>query len=118
MRRLSVLVLVFWLVGCVLVKAVGRQMEYLERGMVAVKVTNGVFLSWRLLGTDDPITAFNIYRNDVLLTASPLTDRTNYLDAGGSLASVYKVEPVVNNVALDEAVEPVKAWTSLTSACA
>jgi len=111
MRRFSVLALFFWIMGCVLTQAVGRQMEYLDRGVVAVKITNGVFLSWRLLGTDNPATAFNLYRNDVLLTTTPLTDRTNYLDAGGSLASVYKVVPVVNNVALDEAVEPVKAWT-------
>ncbi|PDO09188.1 MAG: hypothetical protein BLM47_13995, partial [Candidatus Reconcilbacillus cellulovorans] len=31
--------------------ASARQMEFLNRGLVAVKVSNGVFLSWRLLGT-------------------------------------------------------------------
>lgn len=111
MKRFSVLAVVFWMIGCVMVQAVGRQMECLDRGVVAVKVTSGVFLSWRLLGTDSPATAFNLYRNDVLLTASPLTDRTNYLDASGSLASEYKVVPVVNGVAIDEAVKPVKPWS-------
>jgi len=38
-----------------------RQMEYLDRGLVAVKVTDGVFLSWRMLGTDAKDISFNIY---------------------------------------------------------
>ena len=29
-----------------------KQMEHLNRGLVAVKTKKGVFLSWRLLGTD------------------------------------------------------------------
>ena len=40
-----------------------RQMENLDRGLFATKVDNGVFLSWRMLGTGDPNICFHIYRN-------------------------------------------------------
>ena len=40
-----------------------RKMEYLDRGLVAMRKDQGsVFLNWRLLATDDPSIAFNIYR--------------------------------------------------------
>ncbi len=63
-----------------------RKMEFLDRGMVGVKTTdNSVFLSWRLLGTDDFDTAFAIYRKEgngkqKKLNTSPLTKGTNFLD--------------------------------------
>jgi rhamnogalacturonan endolyase len=38
-------------------------MENLGRGVVAVRsTTTEVFVSWRVLGTDPPDTAFNLYR--------------------------------------------------------
>ena len=41
-----------------------RQMEYLDRGVVAVRNAEGhVFVSWRLLATEPQETAFNLYRN-------------------------------------------------------
>ena len=63
-----------------------RKMEFLDRGMVGLKTTdNAVFLSWRLLGTDDFDTAFSIYRKEgngkqVKLNAVPLTKGTNFVD--------------------------------------
>src|SRR5690606_23293799 len=39
------------------------RMEYLDRGLVAIKTTgNSVFLSWRLVATDDYDKAFHLYR--------------------------------------------------------
>jgi len=40
--------------------ATSRQMERLGRGVVAVKVSNGVFVSWRLFGTDPDSRDFNV----------------------------------------------------------
>jgi len=80
-------------------KADTRQMEYLNRGLVAVKVTNGVFLSWRLLGNDPKNIAFNIYKNKTtLVNSTPITTSTNYVDAAGLLTDTYTIRPVVNNV--------------------
>lgn len=73
-----------------------RQMEKLDRGLVAVKVNNGVFLSWRMLGTEPPNIAFNLYRSGTKVNSSPITGATNYVDASGNTASTYTVCPVIN----------------------
>lgn len=72
-----------------------RQMEALDRGVVAVQVGNGVFVSWRLFGTEPSNTGFNLYRNGTKVNSSPITTSTNYVDSGGSSSSVYTVRPVV-----------------------
>ncbi|GAB3537663.1 rhamnogalacturonan lyase [Pontibacter brevis] len=81
-----------------------RQMEYLNRGVVAVHTgSDSVFVSWRLLGTDPEATAFNLYRKTgnkkpVKLNRKPLTESTNYTDTGVNLnqAPSYFVRPVLN----------------------
>ncbi len=41
-----------------------RQMEWLDRGLIAVPDRQGkVLVSWRLLGTEDPQSVFNVYRS-------------------------------------------------------
>lgn len=63
-----------------------RNMEFLNRGMVGLKTTDkSVFLSWRLLGTDDYETAFTLYRQQgdcpkQKLNRTPLIKGTNFLD--------------------------------------
>ncbi|WP_293923819.1 rhamnogalacturonan lyase [Sphingobacterium sp. UBA6320] len=63
-----------------------RNMEFLNRGMVGLKTTDkSVFLSWRLLGTDDYETAFTLYRQQgdgpkQKLNRNPLIKGTNFLD--------------------------------------
>lgn len=86
-----------------------RQMEYLDRGLVAVKVDNGVFLSWRMLGTDPDDIAFNIYRDGVKVNPEPIADRTNYVDPAGTIASTYQVAPVVGGEELRPSL-PVSVW--------
>ncbi|HEX2926511.1 MAG TPA: hypothetical protein VHP38_09700 [Ruminiclostridium sp.] len=68
-----------------------RQMEYLDRGIVAVKVSNGVFISWRMLGTDPEDIGFNIYRDGKKINSSLITSVTNYVDSDGTLNSKYYV---------------------------
>lgn len=82
-----------------------RQMEKLDRGVVAVRTgANNVFVSWRVLGLDASTTTFNVYRSTagaaaVKLNASPLTV-SNYADTSAASASVhtYSVRPVVGGV--------------------
>lgn len=89
-----------------------RQMEYLNRGLVAVKVSSGVYLSWRFLGTDNTATGFNIYRNNTKINATPITTSTNYTDAAGTTTSVYKVLPVLNGVEDTVGVKTVTPWAA------
>jgi rhamnogalacturonan endolyase len=72
----------------------GKQVEKLDRGVVAINTGSGVFLSWRLLGTDDSALAFNVYRGKTKLNKTPLTT-TNFLDAAGTATSSYQIRQVV-----------------------
>lgn len=76
--------------------AAPRQAEKLSRGLVAVKVSGGVFVSWRLLGTEELSVSFNLYRNGTKVNSSPITNSTNYLDSAGTTSSSYTVRAVVN----------------------
>ncbi len=78
-----------------------RQMEALNRGLVAFRTSeNSVFISWRLLGTDVEGTAFNLYRSSdgkpaVKLNEQPLLV-TNFTDASDGKSTVsYFVKPVL-----------------------
>lgn len=80
-----------------------RQMEYLDRGLVALRTdTNTVFLSWRLLATDHPDIAFNLYRKTgqpgrVKLNQSLLTAGTNFTDNNVNFSenNLYYLRPVL-----------------------
>ncbi len=76
--------------------AAPRQAEKLGRGLVAVKVGGGVFVSWRLLGTEELSVSFNLYRNGTKVNSSPITNSTNYLDTAGTTSSSYTVRAIVN----------------------
>lgn len=81
-----------------------RQMEALNRGLVAVPNGEGqVFVSWRLLGTDPRGIAFNLYRTvgeqaPVRLNDEPLTESTAFVDVtvDPSQGVHYYVRPVVD----------------------
>ena len=72
-----------------------RQMETLNRGLVAIKTNNGVYLSWRLLGTEASVPTitkspdFDVYKNGNKIAT--VTDSTNYLDYSGTTSDKYTV---------------------------
>jgi hypothetical protein len=77
------------------------QMEDLDRGVVAVKVADGVFVSWRMFGYEyDAKTpsnvAYNLYRGTTKIAT--VTSSTNYLDDGGTATSTYAVSAVIAGV--------------------
>lgn len=76
--------------------AAPRQAEKLSRGLVAVKVSGGVYVSWRLLGTEELSVSFNLYRNGTKVNSSPITNSMNYLDTAGTTSSSYTVRAIVN----------------------
>ena len=86
------------------------QMENLSRGVVALPRSSGSgrFVSWRLLGTDDPErTTFTVLRNGKAVK-SGLT-MTNYDDTAGSATSEYQVVTVVDGEPVDT-TQAVKPW--------
>ena len=76
-------------------------MERLVRGVVAVRVTGGNYVGWRMFGyeydaTNPANVSYNVYRNGTRIAG--VTDSTNYLDAAGTAASTYTVRPVIGGV--------------------
>lgn len=92
------------------------QLESLDRGLVAVPTDEGVFLSWRLLGseatgsTDTGLAGpdFAVYRDGERIAT--VADSTDYADADGTAAAEYAVAPIVNGVEL-EASPAASAWS-------
>lgn len=100
----AVFLIVMMLAGSSVLMA-QRQMEYLNRGLVAVPDGSGnIFISWRLLVTDGDKTAFNVYRSSgngkaVKLNDRPVESYTHYNDqhTDSAKAYTYYVTAVVNN---------------------
>ena len=90
--------------------APARQADKLDRGVVAIRSADGVFVSWRQLGDESSALAFNLYRNGVRLNDKPLS-ATSFLDAGAPPDAQYSVRPVVDGVeAKNGASRAVAAW--------
>ncbi len=71
-------------------------MEALDRGLVALRSGQGVYLSWRMLGSDAESIEFNLYRDGQLVNGTPIIDSTNYYDSTGSANSMYSVRAIVD----------------------
>ncbi|MDR2840903.1 MAG: rhamnogalacturonan lyase, partial [Paludibacter sp.] len=78
-----------------------RQMEALNRGLVAVKSGNNTYLSWRLLGTDADTTYFKIYKNNALVKTTTAAEATNYTSTGYAASDKFKVEAYAGTQLLD-----------------
>lgn len=84
-----------------------RMMEKLDRGVVALNSGNGIFVSWRLLASDEGDIGFNVYRTTdgetVKVNADVLTGGTNFTDTTADLTkeNTYTVKTVYNGVERD-----------------
>ena len=78
------------------------QLEKLDRGLVAVKTNDGVYLSWRFLreevrgATQERLTGadFAVLRNGEVIAT--VTDSTNYQDRAGQVTDEYAVAAIVD----------------------
>jgi hypothetical protein len=74
-----------------------RPTDKLDRGLVAVKTSNGVFTSWRIFGEEYYDVTYNLYRDGTKLNDKPLRV-SNYVDGSGTTASQYTVRAIVRGV--------------------
>ena len=87
----------------------------LNRGLMALKTGSGVLVSWRLRSTDNPKDVrFRLYRGKVLITKTPVSGKTNYLDVSGTTSSVYTLEVVDGQGNVIDRQEGVKPWANQT----
>ena len=105
MQRITTkLFVIFILLGAAGTSAAQRQMEDLDRGLIAVyQGQNKVFLSWRMLGVEPENVGYNLYRTEaggkpIKLNKRPLEKGTNFVDDNidPSRQNAYFVRPVVN----------------------
>ena len=83
------------------------QMEPLSRGVIAMPTQEGegIFVSWRLLGTDPAsTTSFDLLRDGVTI-ASNLKHQTNYTDPDGTSTSRYSVVTRRNGEVIETTTE-------------
>lgn len=74
-----------------------RFTDKLDRGLIAVQTTNGVYCSWRIQADEYYDVKYNLYRNGTLVNPEPL-DVSNFTDKSGSSSNTYTVKAVVNGV--------------------
>ena len=86
-------------------------MEKLSRGLMAMPAQDGgIFVSWRMLGTDNaPATTFDLLRNGEVIAAN-IRNKTNFVDRSGNQASDYQVVTKVNGK-VTETSETVTPWS-------
>jgi rhamnogalacturonan endolyase len=93
----------FLLAGCLMAPSARgqREMEDLDRGLVAIRQDGGsVYLSWRLLGGDAEKLGFNLYRvregRNERVNAEPIIGSTNFLDTAAGKSEAYFVRGVMD----------------------
>ena len=74
-----------------------RYTDQLDRGLVAMKVSKGIFLSWRIQAEEYYDVTYNVYRDGVKVNDTPLST-SNFTDQQGTVTSTYKVAAVVGGV--------------------
>lgn len=86
-----------------------RQMENLDRGLIAIRNANdSVYIGWRLLGTEPDNIAFNLYRKSgtdkpLRLNNTPIKESTNFVDGkqNFNIDNAYFVKAIVNGKELE-----------------
>lgn len=78
------------------------QAEKLDRGVVAVKADNGVFVSWRSLLGDSKDLLFDVYRDGSKINETPLKV-TNFTDPAGTPGAKYQVKAILNGTDIETA---------------
>lgn len=73
-----------------------KTVENLDRGLVAFKIEEGVYLSWRILGTEWQTAGYNIYRNNKRINNVLIKDLSNYIDTEGTVNDEYHIKVVID----------------------
>lgn len=86
-----------------------RFTDKLDRGLVAVKTSSGVFVSWRNQADEYYDVTYNLYRNGTKIASNLNT--SNFTDAAGSTSSSYQVAAVVRG-AEQEKCKAITPWAN------
>ena len=87
-----------------------RMTDQLDRGLIAMKVSGGVYVNWRILAEEYYDVKYNVYRDGTLLNTEPLSV-SNYTDKDGKTTSTYTVAAVVGGQEQTKCAA-VKPWSN------
>lgn len=83
---------------------VARQMEALDRGLIAVPAAEGVLVSWRKMHEDAADFAVDVYRDGNKVSSVAITERSNFLDTEGKAGASYELR------AGEQVIATARAW--------
>lgn len=86
-----------------------RQMEKLDRGVVAIKTGTDVLVSWRIFGNEYFDVSYNVYRGSTKLNTEPITGPSYYVDSDNIYDSAYSVSAIVNGIEKPASI-PMPVW--------
>jgi rhamnogalacturonan endolyase len=95
-RKKNFFIFLFVIIADASIGHAERFMENINRGLVAVPIPGGTYLSWRLFGTESYTTGFNVYKGSTKLNPTLLTDATIFTDITPG-SGLYTVRPVLND---------------------
>ncbi len=95
-RILSISVVLLLLQFSVIRMHAQRPMEKTDRSVVAHKVTQGVYVNWRISADEYKGTSYRLYRDGVLIHETGINGASGYTDPAGTTSSVYTVTTVKN----------------------
>ena len=102
------------LTGLTLSASAQQVNEKLNRAPVAVKISEGILVSWRSLTSDPKELTFDVYRNGTKV-ATAISDVTNWLDKEGKPGDTYKVVTSAGETPLDAIAPTIWLWAMLTA---
>ncbi|MDD3321566.1 MAG: autotransporter-associated beta strand repeat-containing protein [Paludibacter sp.] len=82
-----------------------RPMDKLDRSVVAQKVSNGVYVNWRITSDEWYNTYYKLYRDGSLIFTTTTSGASNYLDPSGTISSKYTVSKVKNSIESDQSTQ-------------
>lgn len=71
-----------------------RRLEYLDRGLVAIKTDEGILVRWRIAINEFESTSYEVYRDGEKIADISTEENSNYLDKKGSLEHTYVVKAI------------------------
>ena len=105
-RILITLLVAFLTVGTA---SAQRFTDQLDRGLVGMKVSGGIYLSWRIQANEYYDVTYNLYRDGELVAEN--LNVSNFTDSNGTINSTYKVTAVMRGV--EQTLSKVqKPWTT------
>lgn len=81
-----------------------RHLEDLDRGLIAIKKDDGIFISWRIAIDEFLTTKFELYRDHRLIASFDEHQNSNYLDVEGKVGSQYKIK-AISDAGVKESVQ-------------